>query len=108
MANLAFEAPRDRGKGGKENVLVCVRVRPPAAKLAKASAAIEEVAWDVSELEGRLSLKAGGPEFLFGSLFSSVPTSRKMAYRFPLITDSVVTGSENYDVYQEAGKDLVL
>ncbi|GAA5834148.1 hypothetical protein JCM3766R1_004472 [Sporobolomyces carnicolor] len=79
--------PRERGKGGKDNVLVCVRVRPPAAKLAKSSAVVEEVAWDVSELDGRLSLKAGGPEFLF---------------------DSVVTGSENYDVYQEAGKDLVL
>ncbi|GAA5901341.1 uncharacterized protein JCM6883_000184 [Sporobolomyces salmoneus] len=88
MASTSISAPpRERGKGGKDNVLVCVRVRPPAAKLAKSSALVEEVAWDVSELEGRLSLKTGGPEFLF---------------------DSVVTGSENYDVYQEAGKDLVL
>ncbi|GAA5993905.1 hypothetical protein JCM5350_000119 [Sporobolomyces pararoseus] len=88
MASMSIAAPpRERGKGGKDNVLVCVRVRPPAAKLAKSSTVVEEVAWDVSELDGRLSLKAGGPEFLF---------------------DSVVTGSENYDVYQEAGKDLVL
>jgi centromeric protein E len=68
MASVSIGAPttRDRGKGGKENVLVCVRVRPPAAKLAKSSAVIEELAWDVSELEGSLSLRAGGPEFLFG------------------------------------------
>ncbi|GAA6015719.1 hypothetical protein JCM11491_002457 [Sporobolomyces phaffii] len=85
--SIAPAPPRERGKGGKDNVLVCVRVRPPAAKLANSSAVVEEIAWDVSEVDGILSLKAGGPEFLF---------------------DSVVTGSENYDVYQEAGRDLVL
>ncbi|GAA5912225.1 hypothetical protein JCM5296_005452 [Sporobolomyces johnsonii] len=76
-----------RGKGGKDNVLVCVRVRPPAAKLAAASKVVDEVAWDVDEREGRLALKAGGPDYSF---------------------DSIVTGSENSEVYQEAGRDLVL
>ncbi|GAA5966008.1 hypothetical protein JCM21900_004921 [Sporobolomyces salmonicolor] len=76
-----------RGKGGKDNVLVCVRVRPPAAKLAASSKVVDEVAWDVDEREGRLALKAGGPDYSF---------------------DSIVTGSENYEVYQEAGRDLVL
>ncbi|GAA6034686.1 hypothetical protein JCM8097_001119 [Rhodosporidiobolus ruineniae] len=76
-----------RAKGGKDNVLVCVRVRPPAAKLAASSQVVDEVAWDVDRRSGRLQQQAGGPEYLF---------------------DSVVTGSRNEEVYQEAGRDLVL
>ncbi|GAA5906382.1 hypothetical protein JCM6882_002714 [Rhodosporidiobolus microsporus] len=76
-----------RGKGGRDNVLVCVRVRPPAAKLAAAHQVVEEVAWDVSCERGRLQQYAGGPEYLF---------------------DSIVTGSQNEEVYTEAGRDLVL
>ncbi|GAA5973944.1 hypothetical protein JCM11641_001234 [Rhodosporidiobolus odoratus] len=76
-----------RGKGGRDNVLVCVRVRPPTAKLAASSKLIDEVAWDVDEASGKLVQYAGGPEYLF---------------------DSVVTGSRNEEVYVEAGRELVL
>ncbi|GAA5834580.1 hypothetical protein JCM11251_007044 [Rhodosporidiobolus azoricus] len=76
-----------KGKGGRDNVLVCVRVRPPAAKLAAAHQAVEEEAWDVDCGRGRLQQYAGGPEYSF---------------------DSIVTGSENEEVYAAAGRDLVL
>ncbi|GAA6008412.1 hypothetical protein JCM10207_000117 [Rhodosporidiobolus poonsookiae] len=75
------------GKGGKDNVLVCVRVRPPAAKLAASNKVVDEVAWNVDAGVGRLQQYAGGPEYLF---------------------DSVVMGSRNEEVYDEAGRDLVL
>ncbi|GAA6004558.1 uncharacterized protein JCM10292_005672 [Rhodotorula paludigena] len=73
-------------RGGRDNVLVCVRVRPPAAKLAAAHQAVDEVAWDVDEANGRLVQYTGGPEYTF---------------------DSVVTGSRNEEVYNEVGRDLV-
>ncbi|BGP20234.1 hypothetical protein JCM10213_005912 [Rhodosporidiobolus nylandii] len=76
-----------QAKGGRENVLVCVRVRPPAAKLAASNQVVDEVAWDVNGESGRLVQHTGGPEYLF---------------------DSVVTGSRNEEVYAEAGRDLVL
>ncbi|GAA5874768.1 hypothetical protein JCM8547_005206 [Rhodosporidiobolus lusitaniae] len=80
-------ARQGRAGGGRENVLVCVRVRPPAAKLAAAAATIDEMAWKVDATNGKLVQHAGGPEYLF---------------------DSVVTGSENSAVYEDAGRDLVL
>lgn len=43
------------------------RVRPPAAKLAKSSQVIEERAWDVDEESGRVALKTGPSEFIFGA-----------------------------------------
>ncbi|KAI5477372.1 centromeric protein E [Pseudohyphozyma bogoriensis] len=74
------------GKGGKDNVLVCVRVRPPAAKLATAAKlAADEVAWETDPESGRVA--NGANEFMF---------------------DSVVTGSDNEGVYEQAGRDLVL
>lgn len=55
-----------------------------------------------SKLEGPNSSSAS---FCFRSLFGR---KRRLLTRPLPTTDSVVTGSENYDVYQEAGKDLVL
>ncbi|GAA5848696.1 hypothetical protein JCM9279_002743 [Rhodotorula babjevae] len=77
------------GKGaGRDNVLVCVRVRPPAAKLAAAAAqGADDRAWQVDERTGKLQQYAGGPEYTF---------------------DSIVTASRNEVVYEEAGQDLVL
>ncbi|KAM0750409.1 kinesin-domain-containing protein [Meredithblackwellia eburnea MCA 4105] len=75
---------------GKDNVLVCVRVRPPAAKLAKPAQQPppDEVAWDVSTEFGSVALyDSPSTEFYF---------------------DSVVTGSDNEGVYEAAGKELVL
>lgn len=77
----------------QENVLVCVRVRPPAVSHSATSvnpAHLEE-AWAADGESKTISLlaseggKAGGE------------------YRF----DSVVTGSGNEGVYEEAGKDLI-
>ncbi|SGY81960.1 BQ5605_C009g05537 [Microbotryum silenes-dioicae] len=79
--------PRERLSKIQDSVLVCVRVRPPAAKLALSSEVMDEKAWNVDEARAQLSLKIGGPEYNF---------------------DSIVTGSENEGVYAEAGKDLVL
>ncbi|ORY76276.1 P-loop containing nucleoside triphosphate hydrolase protein [Leucosporidium creatinivorum] len=87
LAGLGVGSRIARSTKGKDNVLVCVRIRPPAAKLAAATTLVEERAWNVDEQSGRLTLKTGHPEFTF---------------------DSVVTGSDNEAVYEEAGKDLVL
>ncbi|BGP51822.1 Kinesin-like protein kip2 [Rhodotorula kratochvilovae] len=90
LQGLGLSEPRARARrsAGRDNVLVCVRVRPPAAKLAAAARqALDELAWDVDQASGRLQQYAGGPEYVF---------------------DSVVTGSRNEEVYEEAGRDLVL
>ncbi|SCV74765.1 BQ2448_7794 [Microbotryum intermedium] len=79
--------PRERLPKIQDSVLVCVRVRPPAAKLALSSEVMDETAWHVDASRAQLSLTTGGPEYNF---------------------DSIVTGSENEGVYAEAGKDLVL
>ncbi|KAK4696150.1 hypothetical protein P7C70_g8423, partial [Phenoliferia sp. Uapishka_3] len=86
--------PRDpfreerRTQGGKDNVLVCVRVRPPAAKLAQATLATNDIAWDVIPETGTVAL-------------SNQPATE-------YVFDSIVTGSDNEGVYAAAGKDLVI
>ncbi|KAK4056426.1 Kinesin-like protein kip2 [Microbotryomycetes sp. JL221] len=78
-----------RSAKGKDNVLVCVRVRPPAAKLVAAAGSVtaDDQMWHADQTTGRVQLKTGTQDFVF---------------------DSVVTGSDNESVYEEAGKDLVL
>lgn len=66
LAGLGVRSRVERSTKGKDNVLVCVRIRPPAAKLAAATTLVEERAWDVDEQSGRLTLKTGHPEFTFG------------------------------------------
>lgn len=66
LAGLGLGELERKRKGGRENVLVCVRVRPPAAKLASATEAAGPEAWDVSERTGMVGLKDGGTEFSFG------------------------------------------
>ncbi|KAL8284082.1 hypothetical protein RQP46_005195 [Phenoliferia psychrophenolica] len=82
--------PREerRTQGGRDNVLVCLRVRPPAAKLAQATQVSNDIAWDVHPATGTVSLQSQpATEYVF---------------------DSIVTGSDNDGVYQAAGRDLVL
>ncbi|KAM0789736.1 hypothetical protein ACM66B_006591 [Microbotryomycetes sp. NB124-2] len=86
LTGMATGARMYRSAKGKDNVLVCVRVRPPAAKLVS-GAVVDEQVWNTDETTGRVQLKTGTQEFMF---------------------DSVVTGSDNASVYEEAGKDLVL
>ncbi|KAK4051605.1 Kinesin-like protein kip2 [Microbotryomycetes sp. JL201] len=87
FTSMTGSARMYRSAKGKDNVLVCVRVRPPAAKLVSSDTVNDEQAWTTDEATGRVQLKTGNQEFLF---------------------DSVVTGSDNACVYEEAGKDLVL
>uniref|UniRef100_A0A0K3CTW3 BY PROTMAP: gi/342319027/gb/EGU10979.1/ Other/SCY1 protein kinase [Rhodotorula glutinis ATCC 204091] n=1 Tax=Rhodotorula toruloides TaxID=5286 RepID=A0A0K3CTW3_RHOTO len=87
LGSISEVESRSVRKGGRDNVLVCVRVRPPAAKLAASNQVVDEIAWDVDRANGRLAQSTGGPDYFF---------------------DSVVTGSHNSDVYDEAGRDLVL
>ncbi|KAJ8291684.1 Protein kinase domain-containing protein ppk32 [Rhodotorula toruloides] len=87
LGSISEVESRSVRKGGRDNVLVCVRVRPPAAKLAASNQIVDEIAWEVDRANGRLAQSTGGPDYFF---------------------DSVVTGSHNSDVYDEAGRDLVL
>jgi chromosomal replication initiation ATPase DnaA len=67
---------------GEDNVVVCVRVRPPAAGLgpSRADGSPGDSAWDVDEQRGTIG-----------------------SYAF----DSVVTGSGNREVYGRTAKTLV-
>lgn len=86
---------------------VGIRIRPPAAKLAAAAHMIAEDAWAVNPRTGSVALKNGNPtEFIFGKSFLVFLWNR--AQRDQMNSDSVVTGSENKGVYEEAGKELVL
>ena len=84
-------------------------MRPPAAKLAAAQATvIEERAWDVHERAGRLQQCGGvGTDFVFGET-TRLDNDYVLDTHMRLRADSIVTGSDNEAVYQEAGKDLVV
>ncbi|GAA5957560.1 hypothetical protein JCM8115_001360 [Rhodotorula mucilaginosa] len=66
-----------------ESVAVCVRVRPPTDATTEESTS----PWQIDEEYAAVSLRSGGLDCIF---------------------DSVVTGSQNTEVYHRAGRNLVL
>lgn len=98
----------------QENVLVCVRVRPPAISHLERNinpAHLEE-AWMASTDTGSIALADGsGHQYRFGKLVSiqrkDLYLERKLRRPSAFCKDALVTGSGNENVYQVAASDLI-
>jgi hypothetical protein len=89
-----------------ESVLVCVRVRPPAVAhtVTTINPAHLEEAWKANAEDKIIQLADGsGNEFRFGKRLISALLAKLNDFS----SDSIITGSGNVNVYEQAAKPLI-